>query len=112
MTDIEPCAVMADGHQASAYDTDDSVATMVQMVGVIVLALGLPRVVHSIDEGNTIDNSVAVAGYVVMRVAMIFLWLHAARQDQLRRRACQMKLIGGSAVGPRRHRARRPARRI
>jgi hypothetical protein len=23
LTDIEPCAVMADGHQASAYDTDD-----------------------------------------------------------------------------------------
>jgi len=31
LTDIEPCAVMADGHQASAYDTDDwafRVATM------------------------------------------------------------------------------------
>jgi hypothetical protein len=25
LTDIEPCAVMADGHQASAYDTDDCV---------------------------------------------------------------------------------------
>jgi low temperature requirement protein LtrA len=50
---------------ASAYDTDDwafRVATMVQMVGVIVLALGLPGVFHSIDEGHTIDNSVAVAG--------------------------------------------------
>jgi hypothetical protein len=23
LTDIESCAVMADGHQASAYDTDD-----------------------------------------------------------------------------------------
>jgi hypothetical protein len=23
LTDIEPCALMADGHQASAYDTDD-----------------------------------------------------------------------------------------
>jgi low temperature requirement protein LtrA len=77
---------------ASAYDTDDwafRVATMVQMVGVIVLALGLPRVFHSIDEGTTIDNTATVAGYVVMRVPMIFLWLRAARQDQLRRRACQ-----------------------
>ena len=38
---------------ASAYDTDDwvfRVATMVQMVGVIILALGLPQVFHSIDE--------------------------------------------------------------
>jgi low temperature requirement protein LtrA len=77
---------------ASAYDTDDwafRVATMVQMVGVIILALGLPQVFHSIDEGHTIDNSVTVAGYVVMRVSMIFLWLRAARQDQPRRRTCQ-----------------------
>jgi hypothetical protein len=37
-------------------------------------ALGLPRVFTSMDEDNTIDNAVAVAGYVVMRVSMIFLW--------------------------------------
>jgi low temperature requirement protein LtrA len=44
---------------ASADDTDDwafRVATMVQMVGVIVLALGLPPVFHSIDAGHTIDT--------------------------------------------------------
>ena len=35
------------------------------------------------------DNSVTVAGYVVMRVAMLFLWLRAAQQDPPRRRACQ-----------------------
>jgi low temperature requirement protein LtrA len=77
---------------ASAYDTDDwafRLATMVQMVGVIILALGLPQVFHSIDEGRPVDNSVTVAGYVVMRVAMVFLWLRAARQDPARRRACQ-----------------------
>ena len=77
---------------ASAYDTDDWVfrlATMVQMVGVIILALGLPQVFHSIDQGHPVDNSVTVAGYVVMRVAMVFLWLRAARQDPPRRRACQ-----------------------
>jgi low temperature requirement protein LtrA len=77
---------------ASAYDTDDwafRLATMVQMVGVIILALGLPQVFHSIDEGRPVDNSVTLAGYVVMRVAMLFLWLRAARQDPPRRRACQ-----------------------
>jgi low temperature requirement protein LtrA len=77
---------------ASAYDTDDwafRLATMVQMVGVIILALGLPQVFHSVDEGRPVDNSVTVAGYVVMRVAMLFLWLRAARQDPPRRRACQ-----------------------
>jgi low temperature requirement protein LtrA len=76
---------------ASAYDTDDWVyrlTTMVQMVGVIVLALGLPDVFESIDEGGAIDNRVMVAGYVVMRVAMVFQWGRAARQDPDRRAAC------------------------
>src|SRR3954447_17614478 len=44
---------------ASAYDTDDWVfrlTTMVQMVGVIVLALGLPAMFESIDEGDVVDN--------------------------------------------------------
>jgi low temperature requirement protein LtrA len=76
---------------ASAYDTDDWIfrlATMVQMLGVLILALGLPVMFASIDEGDTVDNSVMVAGYVVMRAAMVFQWLRAARQDPGRRRAC------------------------
>jgi low temperature requirement protein LtrA len=76
---------------ASAYDTDDWVyrlTTLVQMVGVIVLALGLPDVYESIDAGGTVDNRVMVAGYVVMRVAMVFQWARAARQDPARRSAC------------------------
>ena len=76
---------------ASAYDTDDWIfrlTTMVQMVGVIVLALGLPDMFASIDEGDTVDNRVMVAGYVVMRVAMVFQWIRAARQDPGRRSAC------------------------
>jgi low temperature requirement protein LtrA len=89
---------------ASAYDTDDwafRLATMVQMVGVIILALGLPQVFHSIDQGQPVDNSVTVAGYVVMRVAMVFLWLRAARQDPPRRRACQTYAltIGVAQIG-------------
>jgi low temperature requirement protein LtrA len=77
---------------ASAYDTDDWVfrlVTMVQMVGVLVLALGLPVLFDSIDRGATVDNSVMVAGYVLMRVAMVFQWLRAARQDPARRSACR-----------------------
>ena len=77
---------------ASAYDTDDWVyrlTTMVQMVGVIVLALGLPAMFESIDEGDTVDNRVMVAGYIVMRVAMVFQWERAARQDPPRKRVCR-----------------------
>ena len=69
---------------ASAYDTDDWVfrlATMVQMVGVIVLALGLEQMFGSIEHGSTLDNGVMVAGYVVMRSSMVFLWAQAARHD-------------------------------
>jgi low temperature requirement protein LtrA len=75
---------------ASAYDTDDWVmrlATMVQMLGVIVLALGLEQAFASIDSGDVLDNGVMVAGYVVMRVPMVFLWARAARHDPGRRSA-------------------------
>ncbi len=57
---------------ASAYDTDDWVfrlTTMVQMVGVLILALGLPDMFASLVEGETVDNRVMVLGYVVMRRA-------------------------------------------
>ena len=54
---------------------------MVQMLGVIVLALGLEQAFASIEEGDVLDNGVMVAGYVVMRVPMVFLWLRAARHD-------------------------------
>jgi low temperature requirement protein LtrA len=75
---------------ASAYDTDDWVmrlATMVQMLGVLVLALGLEQAFGSIDHGDVLNNHVMVAGYVVMRVPMVFLWARAARHDPPRRQA-------------------------
>jgi low temperature requirement protein LtrA len=76
---------------SSAYDTDDwvfRIATMVQMTGVLVLAIGLPRLFASLEHGVHLDNGVMVLGYVVMRVPMLFQWLRAARQDPKRRRAC------------------------
>jgi low temperature requirement protein LtrA len=76
---------------ASAYDTDDwpfRVATMVQMVGVLIFTLGLPEVFASIDHGLHLNNAVAVAGYVVMRIAMGLQWLRAATQNPQRRSAC------------------------
>ena len=69
---------------ASAYDTDDWIyrlSTMLQMAGVLILALGLPDLFESIEHGETVDNRVLVVGYVVMRVPMVFQWARAARQD-------------------------------
>lgn len=76
---------------ASAYDTDDWVyrlTTMLQMIGVLILALGLPAMYASIAEGEHVDNRVMVAGYVVMRIALVTQWLRASRQDPQRRAAC------------------------
>lgn len=73
---------------ASAYDTDDwlfRVLTMVQMVGVLVLTLGIPALFESLDKGLPFDNGVMVAGYVVMRVALVGQWVRAAVQDPARR---------------------------
>lgn len=76
---------------ASAYDTDDWIyrlMTMLQMVGVILLALGIPAMYASIEHGEHVDNRVMVAGYVVMRIALVGQWLRAAKQDPDRRAAC------------------------
>ena len=75
---------------ASAFNNDDvffRIATMVQMLGVLVLALGIPPVFDSIDEGAHVDNGVMVAGYVIMRLATIALWLRIARHDPEHRRS-------------------------
>lgn len=74
---------------ASAYDNDDlffRLATMVVMIGVLVVALGVPPVFHSLEEGRIFDNTVMVAGYVVMRLATVALWARVAMHDEARRR--------------------------
>lgn len=86
---------------ASAYDTDDwvyRVTTMVQMVGVVILTLGIPPVFASIEHGGHVDNTVLVAGYVVMRVGLVAQWLRAAAGDPARRRACLTYAISVSVV--------------
>jgi low temperature requirement protein LtrA len=89
---------------ASAYDNDDwvfRVATMVQMVGVIVLALGIEEMFASIDHGATLDIGVSVLGYVVMRLSMLFLWSLVARNDPARAPAARKYIwtIGVAQVG-------------
>jgi low temperature requirement protein LtrA len=81
---------------ASAYDTDDAffrIATLVIMVGVLIVALGVPNVFHSVDEGHIFDNTVMVAGYVVMRIATIALWVRASRHDAKRRKTCLAYIV-------------------
>lgn len=60
---------------ASAYDCDDvpyRIATFVQISGVLVYAAGVPRAF------NDNDWTIAVIGYLIMRVALTTQWLRAA----------------------------------
>ena len=60
---------------SSAYDTDDvvyRVAVLVQMTGVLVVAVGIPRALA------TRDFAVILVGYLIMRMAMVGLWSRAA----------------------------------
>ena len=89
---------------SSAFDTDDwfyRLTTMVQMMGVIVLALGIPVMFESLDHGTVFDNSIMVAGYVVMRVAMIAQWLRAAHQAPTYRKSALVyaTMVGAAQVG-------------
>ncbi|GAB3632191.1 low temperature requirement protein A [Microbacterium shaanxiense] len=76
---------------ATSYDTDDwlyRVLTIVQMGGVLVLAAGVP------DAFGHADFTIAVVGYVIMRVAMIAQWLRASRHSGLLRSATRRYALG------------------
>jgi len=69
---------------ASAYDIDDvayRIMTFVQIIGVLILAAGVPA---AFEHG---DFKVMTVGYVVMRVALVTQWLRAAHDDQPNRSA-------------------------
>src|ERR1700694_3761224 len=81
---------------SSAYGTADWLvrgAPLVQMISVLILAIGLRPMFASIERGQRLDNSVMVLGYVIMRVALVSQWLRAAKQDPSRRRACLTYVI-------------------
>lgn len=80
---------------ASAYDTDDDLyrlTTLVQIAGALVLAAGIPR---AFNDG---DFSTVTYGYVLMRLALVFQWLRAARSDPARRPAALRYAAGVTAV--------------
>jgi low temperature requirement protein LtrA len=78
---------------ASAYDPDDALyraVVLVQMAGVLVFAAGVPRFLEELDP------SVAVAGYVILRVGGVAHWVRAAAQDRAGR-ACALRYAAGIA---------------
>ncbi len=68
---------------SSAFDTDDwfyRLLALVQMIGVGIIAIGLPQTFTSIDAHAHIDLTVPVIGYIVMRIGMVTQWLRVALQ--------------------------------
>jgi low temperature requirement protein LtrA len=79
---------------ASAYDVDDTayrLLTFVQIVGVLILAAGIPT---AFEHG---DFSVMTVGYVVMRIALVTQWLRAASGDP-DRRSVALRYASGISV--------------
>jgi low temperature requirement protein LtrA len=79
---------------ASAYDNDDvayRVTVFVIMTGALVLAAGVPPL---FDQR---DFTLAVLGYLIMRLALVTQWLRVARDDPPRRAAALRFAIGITA---------------
>ncbi|MGP3686663.1 low temperature requirement protein A [Streptomyces sp. IBSNAI002] len=80
---------------ASAYDVDDvpyRIATLVQIAGVLVYAAGVSR---AFDQN---DWTVAVIGYLIMRVALTAQWLRAAAGESGAARAAALKYAAGLVI--------------
>lgn len=79
---------------ASAYDNDDvkyRLLVLVQLTGALVFAAGIPAFQHG-------DLRVGVLGYVIMRLALVTLWIRAARADPPRRGCAKRYATGILAV--------------
>jgi low temperature requirement protein LtrA len=80
---------------ASAYDPDDvgyRLLAFVIMTGSLMLAAGVPGF---FEDGQ---SALVVAGYAVMRLAMVALWLRAAAGHPERRDTCLTYAAGIAAV--------------
>ena len=58
------------------------------MIGVAIIAIGIPAVFTSLEGHEHLDNRVLVIGYIVMRIGMVAQWLRAAAQSPAHRKAC------------------------
>jgi low temperature requirement protein LtrA len=79
---------------ASAFDTDDvpyRLLTFVQIIGVLVLAVGVPDAYQG-------DFALVTVGYVIMRLAMVSFWLRAARASDERHDAALRYAIGIAVI--------------
>ena len=79
---------------ASAYDVDDvpyRLLTLLTIVGVLVLAAGIP----AMFENHFV---IGTLGYALMRVALVAQWVRVARNDRLGRPVARRFAIGVAGV--------------
>jgi low temperature requirement protein LtrA len=80
---------------ASAYDNDDvlfRLLTLAIMGGALAIASGIELFFKSLDL------TMVVTGYIIMRVEMVVLWLRAARGDPARRTTALTYALGIALV--------------
>ena len=80
---------------ASAYDNDDvlfRLLTLAIMGGALAIASGIELFFKSLDL------TMVVTGYLIMRVGMVVLWLRAARGDPARRTTALTYALGIALV--------------
>lgn len=80
---------------ASAYDNDDvlfRLLTLLIMVGALTMAAGVKPFFAATDM------RLIVTGFVIMRLAMVLLWLRAAHHDPARRRTAIWYAVGIAMV--------------
>ena len=75
---------------ASSFDTDDvpyRLLALVQMAGVLVLAVGVPAATDG-------DLRLVTLGYLVMRIGLVALWARAGREDPASRATARRYALG------------------
>ncbi|MEI8614841.1 low temperature requirement protein A [Shewanella sp. PP-He15 brown] len=80
---------------ASAYDNDDAffrLLTMGNMAGALTMAAGIQPFFHSLDL------TLIVIGFVIMRLSMVILWLRAAFHDPIHRQTALWYAAGIAAA--------------
>ena len=74
----------------SAYDNDDLIfrlLTILQILGAVVLAAGIPRMFED-------DFTLGVVGYVIMRTALVTQWLRVSQSDPEHRTTARRYAFG------------------
>jgi len=76
---------------ASSFDTDDLIyrsLVFIKMAGALILAAGIET------ASKNLDYTIALVGYIIMRVALISLWLRVALHSKENRASALGNILG------------------